>query len=236
MKTSAMKTGLYFGSFNPIHMGHLVIANHMATHLDLEEVWLVVTPQSPHKDPLDLIAPRHRLQMARLAVADNPLLRVSDVEFQLPAPNFTAHTMAHLRAVAPERVFSIIIGEDNYHSLHRWKDFGALLEQHRILVARRESEFRTQAWNASGGVAGEGQIPEIANHPHVVFCDTPMISVSSTYLRQAIRNHQDIRYLLPDAVLNYIENNRLYEAQEPESGVVEGVHGGPQSSPDKGFD
>ena len=217
-----MKTGLYFGSFNPIHMGHLVIANHMATHLDLEEVWLVVTPQSPHKDPLDLIAPEHRLQMARLSVADNPLLRISDVEFRLPAPHFTADTMAHLRATAPDRLFSIIIGEDNYHSLHRWKDYRSLLDQHRVLVARREWEFR--------------QIPEIANHPHIVFCDTPMISVSSTYLRQAIRNHQDIRYLLPDSVLNYIENNRLYEVVDLESGVVERVHGGPTARPDEGLD
>lgn len=231
-----MKTGLYFGSFNPIHMGHLVIANHMATHLDLEEVWLVVTPQSPHKDPLDLIAPEHRLQMARLSVADNPLLRISDVEFRLPAPHFTADTMAHLRATAPDRLFSIIIGEDNYHSLHRWKDYRSLLDQHRVLVARREWEFRSEAWSHPSASPGEGQIPEIANHPHIVFCDTPMISVSSTYLRQAIRNHQDIRYLLPDSVLNYIENNRLYEVVDLESGVVERVHGGPTARPDEGLD
>jgi len=216
-----MNTGLYFGSFNPIHMGHLVIANHMATHLDLEEVWLVVTPQSPHKATEDLIAPTHRLQMARLAVMDNPLLRVSDVEFRLPSPHYTVDTMQHLREVEPGRTFSLIIGEDNYWGLHRWKDYQALLQAHRILVARRESEFRSAAWNESGVARVEALHPELAGHANIVFCDTPMISVSSTYLRQAIRAHQDIRYLLPDTVLNYIENNHLYEPADAGSGVVE---------------
>jgi nicotinate-nucleotide adenylyltransferase len=205
--------GLYFGSFNPIHMGHLVIANHMATRTDVEEVWLVVTPQSPHKSAGDLIAQHHRLQMVRLAIADNERLQATDVEFHLPQPNFTAATMRHLRAAHPDCVFSIIIGEDNFQTLHKWQDYWELVDNHRVLVyPRRElTPLPVPPPPFDHDKPREGQ-PVPADHDHIQFCEAPMISISSTYLREAIVSRRDIRYLLPDKVLNYIGSNHLYEA------------------------
>ncbi|MDG2209211.1 MAG: nicotinate (nicotinamide) nucleotide adenylyltransferase [Flavobacteriales bacterium] len=205
--TSHKKIGLYFGTFNPIHMGHLVIANHMATQTDLDEVWLVVTPRSPQKNPGDLMDQDHRLQMVHLALAENEKLSGSDVEFDLPLPNYTAATMRHLRSIHPNGEFSIIIGEDNFHQLHTWKDHWELVEHHRILVyPRRSLELEGMV---SEMIDSDKKIP--ADHPHVIWCDAPMISISSTYLRHVIQEHKDIRYLLPDTVLNYISNNHLYE-------------------------
>lgn len=202
------KIGLYFGTFNPIHMGHLVIANHMATHTDLDEVWLVVTPLNPQKDSVELMAQEHRLQMVHLATAENELLQGSDVEFALPSPNYTAATMRFIRGEYPEVNFSIIIGEDNFHNLHTWKDHWELVTHHRILVYPRRSVGEEQH-TPTKQEGDQDRIP--VDHAHVVWCDAPMISISSTYLRKAIQEHKDIRYLLPDTVLNYISNNMLYE-------------------------
>ena len=203
------RIGLYFGTFNPVHMGHLVIANHMATHTDLEEVWMVVTPLNPQKDAVELMAQEHRLQMVHLATAENELLQGSDVEFALPAPNYTAATMRFLRAEHAQVDFSIIIGEDNFHQLHNWKDHWELVTHHRVLVYPRRSIVADRA-SVEIRDGEQDRIP--VDHPHVVWCDAPMISISSTYLRAAIQEHKDIRYLLPDTVLNYISNNMLYEA------------------------
>lgn len=202
------KIGLYFGTFNPIHMGHLVIANHMATHTDLDEVWLVVTPLNPQKDSVELMAQEHRLQMVHLATAESELLQGSDVEFALPSPNYTAATMRFIRGEHPEVDFSIIIGEDNFHNLHTWKDHWELVTHHRILVYPRRS-VGVEQLTTSIREGDQDRIP--VDHAHVVWCDAPMISISSTYLRKAIQEHKDIRYLLPDTVLNYISNNMLYE-------------------------
>ena len=124
--SKALRVGLYFGSFNPVHLGHLVIANHMLHEADLDEVWFVVTPSSPHKQGVELIPEQHRLQMAHLAIADHPHLKAIDVEFALPRPNYTADTMIHLREAHPRFVFSIIMGQDNLTSFHTWKDHGPL--------------------------------------------------------------------------------------------------------------
>jgi len=201
--SSLRKVGLYFGSFNPIHMGHLVIANHMATHTDLDEVWLVVTPQSPHKLRGDLIAFEHRMQMVRLAISDNPGLGATDIEAHLPEPHYTAATMRHLRRAYPGCVFSIIIGEDNFDALHTWKDHEELLEEYRFLVYPRRTPDAPLKTDIGNGIS--------RSHPKVILCDAPMISISSTYLRQAILANKDIRYLLPDKVLHYIGSNHLYE-------------------------
>lgn len=201
------KIGLYFGSFNPIHMGHLVIANHMATYTNLDEVWLVVTPQNPQKGAHEMIHQRHRLQMVLLAVSENELLHGCDAEFDLPQPNYTAATMRYMRTEYPEVEFSLIIGEDNFERLHSWRDHWELVQNHRILVyPRRSSDQDTPDVPAAkpGDV-----IPR--NHTNIQWCNAPMISISSTYLRKAITDQKDIRYLLHDKVLNYISNNHLYE-------------------------
>ena len=201
------KIGLYFGTFNPVHLGHLVIANHMAHYTDVEEVWLVVTPYNPQKKPRELLGQAHRLQMVNLAVSENEKLKGSDVEFNLPQPNFTAATMRHLRSKYPDVEFSIIIGEDNFVRLHTWQDYWELVENHHILVyPRRTSDAQSVA---STVASAKDIVPR--THANIHWCDAPMISISSTYLRDAIKNTKDIRYLLHDKVMNYISNNHLYE-------------------------
>lgn len=199
--------GLYFGTFNPVHLGHLVIANHMAHYTDLDEVWLVVTPHNPHKNPRELMGQAHRLQMVHLAVSENEKLKGSDVEFDLPQPNFTAATMRHLREAHPEATFSIIIGEDNFDRLHTWQAHWELVEHHRILVYPRRTS------DAPAPVPAPKSPSDVVprSHANIQWCDAPMISISSTYLRDAINHNKDIRYLLHDKVLNYISNNHLYE-------------------------
>jgi len=197
--------GLYFGSFNPIHLGHLVIANHMAHYTKLDEVWMVVTPRNPQKNPNEMIGQAHRMQMVNLAVSENEKLRGSDVEFNLPQPNYTAATMRHLSELHPDTLFSIILGEDNFDRLHTWKDHLELVDQYRILVYPRRTS------NQSDDMSESSEVKVSRSHPNVEWCDAPMISISSTYLRDAIMNQKDIRYLLHDKVLNYISNNHLYE-------------------------
>ena len=198
----ALRVGLYFGSFNPVHLGHLVIANHMLNQADLDEVWFVVTPSSPHKQGVSMIPEEHRLQMAHLALADHPHLKASDVEFNLPRPNYTADTMHHLREAHPEVTFSIIMGQDNLESFHTWKDRESLVAAHRMLIYPRltqgtsESEARTAMWLA---------------HDNVEVHEAPIIAISSTYVRDAIMAGHDVQFLLPDAVVAYIGNNHFYE-------------------------
>ena len=136
-RTNKGKVGLYFGSFNPIHLGHLVIANHMVSRGELDQVWIVVTPTSPFKLSDEMIPEEHRLQMVKLAIADNPFIFSSDIEFKLERPSYTADTLKHLRDKFPEVNFSVILGEDNYENLHRWKNYKSIHENHRLLVYPR---------------------------------------------------------------------------------------------------
>ena len=207
MHEDARHIGLYFGTFNPIHLGHLVIANHMANYMELDEVWLVITPLNPQKNSSEMMGQEHRLQMVNLAISENEKLKASDVEFHLQQPNYTAATMRHLRELHPEKKFSIIIGEDNFERLHTWKDYWELVENHRILVYPRRSSDTSHL--AEAPAMDVQLVPR--NHPHVFWCDAPMISISSTYLRNAILDQKDIRYLLHDKVLAYISSNHLYE-------------------------
>lgn len=195
------KVGLYFGTFNPIHIGHLVIANFMANHAGLDEVWLVVTPHNPLKERKDLLPDNHRLQMTKLATLDNNQLQVSDIEFELPQPNYTYHTLQTLNERNPDTEFSLIMGEDNLRGLHRWKDQDKITAEYDILVYPRSQT--------------EGENPyvdaPIINMSRVEIYDAPLIRISSTFLRDSIGRKNDIRYLVPDTVINYISNNYLYE-------------------------
>lgn len=193
--------GLYFGTFNPIHIGHLVIANYMAHHTDLDEVWIVVTPHNPLKERSELLPDQHRLQMVRLAILDNPKLQVSDVEFALPQPNYTWNTLQHLEKEFPQASFSMIMGEDNLRTFHQWKNYEQILKHYPIFVyPRAETE----------GEDLNEEKPSI-DLSKIVVCDAPMIRISSTFLRKSIQDYKDVRYLIPDTVINYISNNYLYE-------------------------
>ncbi len=139
-----MKIGLYFGTFNPIHVGHLIIANHMAEHADLDQVWMVVTPHNPLKKKNTLLDDYHRLQMVHLATEDFPKIKPSDIEFKLSQPNYTVNTLVHLQEKYPNYEFSLIMGEDNLKSFHKWKNYEAILENHEIYVyPRLEAKGRT---------------------------------------------------------------------------------------------
>ena len=198
--TSIGKVGLYFGSFNPIHLGHLIIANHMLIRADLDEIWIVVTPSSPFKLKTEMIAEQHRLQMVKLAVSENPSIFASDVEFNLDRPSYTVDTLRILRDKFTQIEFSVILGEDNYQNLHKWKDHSEIVDNHRLLIYPRRL--------SSSAVVRENNIE---NSRAVLYTKAPMIEISSTYIREAIENKQDVQYLLPDPVISYIGNNHLYE-------------------------
>lgn len=191
-----MKIGLYFGTFNPIHTGHLAIANHMAEFSGLEQVWLVVTPHNPHKKKSTLLDDHHRLQMVFLATEDYPKLKPSDIEFKLPQPNYTVHTLAHLQEKFPQHVFSLIMGEDNLNSLHKWKNYEVILQNHDIYVYPR----------VSNDVVDES----LHNHQHIKKIDAPIMEISSTFIRESIKAGKNIRPLLPHKVWEYVEHNLFY--------------------------
>jgi nicotinate-nucleotide adenylyltransferase len=192
-----MKIGLYFGTFNPIHVGHLIIANHMAENADLEQVWLVVTPHNPHKKKDTLLDDYHRLQMVHLATEDYPKLKPSDIEFKLSQPNYTVNTLVHLEEKYPDHEFSLIMGEDNLKSLHKWKNFEVLLQNHDIYVYPR--------------LSAEQENLDLKNHPKVHLIDAPIVEISSTFIRKSIKDGKNIQPLLSDKVWEYIDHNNFYK-------------------------
>jgi nicotinate-nucleotide adenylyltransferase len=203
-----MKIGLYFGTFNPIHVGHLVIANYMAEFTDLDQIWLVVTPQNPLKAKSSLLADYHRLVLVKEAVFDNPKLRASDIEFNMPQPNYTSTTLAHLKEAYPNYEFSLIMGEDNLRTFHKWYNHEQLLKQYkfyvypRVLTHQEEEEVREIGH----------QIDNLFHqHSNIQFCeDAPVMKVSSSFIRQAIKKGKDVRYLLTEPVYKYIIDMNFY--------------------------
>jgi len=173
-----MKIGLYFGTFDPIHVGHLLIANHLIAFYDLEEVWIVVTPHNPHKQKIDLLEDKHRLEMARIAIEDYPKLKISDVEFHLSQPNYTFDTLVYLEKTFPKHQFSLIIGEDNLHSFDKWKNYKTILEQHEIYVYPRKSK--------------EQQKNILFSNPKIHRINAEIIEVSSTQVRKAIQEKKNV--------------------------------------------
>lgn len=191
-----MKVGLYFGTFNPIHTGHLIIANHMAEYSGLDQVWLVVTPHNPLKKKSTLLDDHHRLQMVFLATEDFPKLKPSDIEFRLQQPNYTVLTLVHLQEKFPTHKFSLIMGEDNLNSLHKWKNYETLLQNHHIYVYPRINQ--------------EPKNIEFENHPHIHFIDAPVVEISSTSIRNGIKEGKNVQPLLPHKVWQYVEHNLFY--------------------------
>lgn len=191
-----MKIGLYFGTFNPIHVGHLIIANHMAEHSDLEQIWMVVTPHNPLKQKNTLLDDYQRLHLVRLATEDYPNIKPTDIEFKLPQPNYTVNTLAHLSEKFPQHEFSLIMGEDNLKSLHKWKNYEYILQHHDIYIYPRVSE--------------EAENLTLKDHPRVHWIDAPIVEISSTFIRENIKNKKNIRPLLPHNVWEYVDHNNFY--------------------------
>ena len=192
-----MKIGLYFGTFNPIHIGHLIIANHMAEHSDLDQIWMVVTPHNPHKKKSTLLDDYHRLEMVHLATADFPKIQPSDIEFKLTQPNYTVNTLAHLQEKFPKYEFSLIMGEDNLNSLHKWKNYEVILKNHNIYVYPRLNSAELDK--------------QFVNHPKIHRVGAPVIELSSTFIRKSIKNDKNVVPMLPNKVWEYVEHNLFYK-------------------------
>jgi nicotinate-nucleotide adenylyltransferase len=203
-----MNIGLYFGTFNPIHVGHLVIANYMADFTDLDQIWLVVTPQNPLKVKSSLLPDYHRLALVKIAVEDNPKLRASDIEFNLPQPNYTSTTLAFLKEKYPNDNFSLIMGEDNLRTFHKWFNHEHLMENYRFYVYPRVLTSQEEE-----EVVAIGRKTENLFHlnENIIICeDAPVMKVSSSFIRNAIKKNKDVRYLLTDPVHKYIDEMNFY--------------------------
>ncbi len=191
-----MKIGLFFGSFNPIHTGHLIIASYMANYTGLEKVWLIVSPQNPLKNKGDLTLVYDRLEMAKLALEDVENISVSDVELKMPQPSYTIDTLTVLREKYPEHEFILIMGQDNLVSLKKWKNYEIILRDYKIYVYPRPGELIDE---------------QLINHPLVTITKTPLMELSSTFIRKSIKEGKNVKFFIPDKVWEFIDSKSLYK-------------------------
>ena len=189
-----MKIGLYFGSFNPVHNGHLIIANYVVQNSALDQVWFVISPQNPLKKSNSLLNEYHRLHLVQIAIEDEPSLRASDIEFRLPKPSYTIDTLTYLQEKYPAHEFSVIMGSDSYQNLPSWKNYQQLLKNYDIIVYERPG-YNAPVYEGS----------------QTTLLKAPLLEISSTYIRKIIREGKSIRYLVPEKVLVEIEQNRYYK-------------------------
>lgn len=190
-----MKIGLFFGSFNPIHVGHMVLANFMLEFTDLEGIWFVVSPHNPLKKKNSLLDEKQRLHMVNLAIGDNPKLRASNIEFSLPQPSYTIITLTYLKEKYPQNEFALIMGADNLESFHKWKNYEEILKNYQLYVYPRP----------------ENKGSSLESHPQVKRVNAPLMELSSTSIRKAILEKKDVRYYMPEAVWRYIQEMHFYE-------------------------
>jgi nicotinate-nucleotide adenylyltransferase len=188
-----MNIGLYFGSFNPVHVGHLIIASHIAQNTTLQQVWFVVSPQNPFKVSASLLNEYHRLHLVNLAIDGEPKLKTSTVEFKLPKPSYTVDTLAYLTEKYPEHSFSIVMGSDGFQNIDKWKNYQTLIKNHSFYIYRRPGFEITETFGAT-----------------LTALDAPLLEISSTRIRNMIRDKKSIRFLVPDAVKEEIEKNGYY--------------------------
>jgi nicotinate-nucleotide adenylyltransferase len=188
-----MKIGLYFGSFNPIHVGHLIIASHVANHTKVDQVWLVVSPQNPLKKASTLLNEYHRLHLVKKALEKDDQLKASDIEFKLPKPSYTIDTLTFLAEKYPTYSFSVIMGSDSFQNIHNWKNFDQIIKNYSIYVYLRPGFEITNVLE------------------NVTVLKAPLLEISSTTLRHAIREGKSIRYMVPESVQEEIENNNYYK-------------------------
>ena len=197
-----MRIGLFFGTFNPIHVGHLIIANHMAQHPAIDQVWLVVTPHNPHKEKSTLLADHLRLDMVRDAIYESPHLKASDIEFHLKKPNYTISTLTHLQEKYPQDEFSLILGADNLRSFHKWYNWEQILSKHRLYVYPRVADGSTDL----------NETPAFIEHQHIEFVtDVPLLGISASFVRARLAAGKDCSFLLTEPVLQYITDRHLYQ-------------------------
>ncbi len=202
---SEKTVGLFFGSFNPIHVGHLILANHFVNDTEMDEVWFVVSPHNPHKAKSSLLDETHRLAMVKEAIDDNPKLRASNIEFKLPKPSYTVDTLAYLKEQYPNHQFALIMGEDNLRSFHKWKNYEIILEKYPIFIYPRVytiQELETK---------DKAEKNKLQNHPHIQLVDAPLMKISSSHIRKSIKEGKDIRYLVSEPVFKYLDEMNFYK-------------------------
>lgn len=192
------KIGLFFGSFNPIHIGHLILGNYILENSDMEELWFVVSPQNPFKDKKSLLNDHNRLDMVQLAVKNYPKMRASNVEFSLPKPSYTIDTLTYLKEKYPNVSFALIMGEDNLESLPKWKNFEKLISDYHIIVYPRTFE-------------GEKKDSEYLQHGNISMINAPVIELSATEIRNMIKEGKNVRPMLPPEVFEYIDGSSFYK-------------------------
>lgn len=196
------KIGLFFGSFNPIHIGHLILANYILEHSDMQELWFVVSPQNPFKEKKSLLKDHNRLDMVQLATKNYPKMRASNVEFSLPTPSYTIDTLTYLQEKYPDYSFSLIMGEDNIGSLHKWKNYELLLQNYQIIVYPRIfGEDTSTSLN----------VQELKNHQNIHKIDAPIIELSATEIRNMIKAGRNVRPMLPPEVFEYLDGSSFYK-------------------------
>lgn len=189
------KVGLYFGSFNPVHIGHMAIANYMVEFSDLDQLWFVVSPQNPFKKKKTLLADYHRLQLINLAIGDSKLFKASNIEFSLPHPSYTIDTLIYLKDKYPEIEFVLIIGSDNLATFNKWKNYQVILDNHDIYVYPRPGTLE----------------PKFPGSEKFIFVNAPLIEISSSFIRKSIKQGNDISFFMPDRVSLYIKEMHFYE-------------------------
>ena len=189
------KVGLYFGSYNPIHIGHLAIANYLVEYTDIDQLWFVVTPQNPHKRKLNLLDDYQRLEMVHRAVEGDDRLRASNIEFNLLKPSYTANTLAYLKDRHPDFDFVIFMGSDNLENFHKWKNYDTIIENYGVLVYPRPGFDRTK----------------FQQHPNIKIAEgAPQMEISSSFIRKAIADGKDVRHFLPLKTFEYLEEMNFY--------------------------
>ncbi|WP_379968047.1 nicotinate (nicotinamide) nucleotide adenylyltransferase [Epilithonimonas sp. UC225_85] len=199
------KIGLFFGSFNPVHIGHLILGNYILENSDMEQLWFVVSPQNPFKDKKSLLKDHNRLDMVQLAIKNYPKMRASNVEFSLPVPSYTIDTLTYLNEKFPDFSFSLIMGEDNLGSLHKWKNYELLIEKYQIIIYPRISdEDKKDPVSESFRLA-------ILQHENIHQINAPIIELSATEIRNMIKEGKNVRPMLPPEVFDYLDGSSFYK-------------------------
>ena len=196
--------GLFFGTFNPIHIGHLILGNFMAQLPEIDQVWFVVTPKNPFKAKDSLLADIHRLALVNEAVDSNPLLESSNIEFGLSQPNYTVNTLAVLTEKYPDKKFTLIMGEDNLRGFHKWKNYQVILDNHEILVYPR-------VYTENEKPVVSEKIEELLAHPKVSLIDAPLMKISSSTIREMLAKGKNVQYILPSKVYKYLSEMNFYK-------------------------
>ena len=197
------KIGLYFGTFNPIHVGHLIISNYMVGYTNLDEIWFVVSPLNPLKKKESLLEDYHRLNLVKIAIEQNPKLKACDEEFNLPIPSYTINTLTYLKEKYLDYEFNLIMGEDNLRSFKKWKNHEQILKSHYLYVYPRALTAQEEIDNDSER--------NTFNHPKIIKCDAPIMKISSSFIRKAIYENKDVRYLLTPEVFKYVDEMNFYK-------------------------